>query len=692
MQIASKYRWAFFLLFFQCLSLNVFSQGKQKKPIQKPMAGLIKKIDSLFSDAQNAINNHDIKKAEEDLDICLKIATDNELNEQKLQCQFYFGSLYSDLKEYTQAVNYFNEGLEIAVNLNDYDHQVHFNEKLASAFMNLKDYNHAKVHYLLLVDLYSSRDNSYGLANTYSNLGSLSFAQRDTEKAQEYLAKASAIFNSFRKIETIKERDYSVEAQGLERELTQDKKKASENEKIVSGNQKNEEKGTTDVNAVAKSLLKIANVYKEIGHFKKAHKHFRESLHIFKNEKNYHAMAEAVISLGDISLTLKDYTTAKKYFYMSLNIAETNNLKISLMESYKGLSFVLSMEKDYKNAYDYYQKYIGERDLIYEEEKEAELQKLRAKMNIEKQDIEIKLLKKEQEVSTLTLEKDHVWFMTMLASIFFLILMIGLIYNRYRLKKELNKALEVKNLNMQKLISELKESETQLSDLNKTKDQFFSIISHDLKAPINTMKGYLSLVKSFPENFSVNDIKDFANKMDVSVKNLSQLLNNLLEWAMVQTGAIKTQIEKFEVTELINQKIELFAPQIASKDIKLTFTGTNKINTLADKNMIDFVIRNLLHNAIKFTKTGGSITIETYSTTKKVFVKITDSGIGMEKSAVNAIFDAQNRIIQEGTNKERGSGLGLILCHDFITRNNGNITVESSAGKGSSFTVELPGA
>jgi signal transduction histidine kinase len=664
------------------------AQIKTPKKEPKSKASMLKKIDTFFIKAKEAISKHDVKNAEQYLDICLKIATENNLDAQKITCQYYYGNLYLDLKEYKQAISYFSTGLSLSINSRDYENQVNFNEKLAYSSFKSGDYDLAQQYYERLIELYTEKNNLHGVANTYSSLGSMWFAKKEMEKAQEYLAKASAIFNDIKNDKSLKPRDLSPDKINTEKEFEEGEEFE---EKQTAKTSKNEKSSLTNSSA-ASSLLKIGNVYKEMGNFKQAEIHFKKSYEIYKDEKKYVEMTAAIISLGDISLNNKDIKSAKKYYLKSLDIATKKDLKISQMESYKGLSYILSIQKDYKGAYDYYQKYIAERDLIYAEERMNEIQKIQSKMDLEKQDIQINLLTKEQEVAKITRERDQVWFYALVLGLFVLIGVLFLLYNRYRLKKELTEVLSSKNNDMQKIIVELKESEKQLVELNSTKDQFFSIISHDLKGPINSLKGYLSLVKAFPDNFSANDLRDFAVRMDGSVKNLSQLLNNLLEWAMVQTGAIKTRIEKFDVNEVINHKVELYTPQIAAKSITLNFFKNRDVFAMADKNMIEFVIRNLLHNAIKFTKSEGTIDIEVTVKDGFVNIKISDSGIGMDEQALQSLFNANRRYIQEGTNNERGSGLGLILCKDFVTRNNGKILVESMPNKGSKFTVQLPSA
>jgi len=241
------------------------------------------------------------------------------------------------------------------------------------------------------------------------------------------------------------------------------------------------------------------------------------------------------------------------------------------------------------------------------------------------------------------------------------------------------------------------EVEEELRHLNATKDKFFSIVAHDLKNPFNAIIGFSELIINNIEEYSKYQIESFVNVINKSSEKGYILLENLLEWSRSQSGKLKINKENFEISELIKENIDLISEKAEQKGVKLLFDNNNKYLINADKNMINTVVRNLLSNALKFTKEGGKISIKTKiiqnlkQKGKNCFmVEVSDTGVGVENDDINKIFDIEYGISKKGTNSEKGTGLGLVLCKDFIEKNNGKIWAESELNKGSSFFFTLP--
>ncbi|MEI7724853.1 MAG: two-component regulator propeller domain-containing protein [Bacteroidota bacterium] len=230
-----------------------------------------------------------------------------------------------------------------------------------------------------------------------------------------------------------------------------------------------------------------------------------------------------------------------------------------------------------------------------------------------------------------------------------------------------------------------------LSALNATRDKFFSIIAHDLRNPFNTILGLSDLLlmnfdKAEPAKIrkSVTDIRDTA-------KHTFDLLQNLLIWARSQTGAIDFLPVSFDLSDQINENIAIVKSQAEKKSIEVTYNSTGPVQVTGDVRMIDTVLRNLLTNAIKFTPQQGAVTVSALEHDHQVEVTVRDTGIGIAPENISRIFLLDNRYSRKGTDKERGSGLGLILCQEFVEKHGGSIHVESEPDKGSSFIFTLPG-
>lgn len=265
-------------------------------------------------------------------------------------------------------------------------------------------------------------------------------------------------------------------------------------------------------------------------------------------------------------------------------------------------------------------------------------------------------------------------------------------YLSYRIrehKKMRDKALD--EVERRKVIeAELRQSEQQLRELNSTKDKFFSIIAHDLKNPIGAFKNVLELLYESYDDFSREELIEFIEPLKDSAKQLFNLLENLLLWSRAQTGRIEKKPETFNLNYLINQNINLLKLQAENKNIALTYEGNDQIEVFADMNMITTVIRNLINNAIKFTPNGGKITITTIQQNDFAIVCIADTGIGMSMEVQEKLFRIDVHHTSLGTNEEKGTGLGLIICKEFVEANGGKIWVESKESKGSQFYFSIP--
>lgn len=238
-------------------------------------------------------------------------------------------------------------------------------------------------------------------------------------------------------------------------------------------------------------------------------------------------------------------------------------------------------------------------------------------------------------------------------------------------------------------ITEIKDNELRLMELNATKDKFFSIIAHDLKSPFSSIVGFSEhLVELVKEN-NYSHIDEVAAIILNSSNRAMDLLSNLMTWSQIESGRMPFKPENLDITSDVSEAISFIKPNALQKSINIENKITSTFQVFADKYMISTVLRNLLSNAIKFTENGGKVTI--FSTTDKneLTVTITDNGVGISKDRIDKIFTINKGYSTPGTNKEKGTGLGLILCKEFIEKHHGKIWVESNVGSGSSFNFSL---
>ena len=233
-------------------------------------------------------------------------------------------------------------------------------------------------------------------------------------------------------------------------------------------------------------------------------------------------------------------------------------------------------------------------------------------------------------------------------------------------------------------------SEAELKKLNATKDKFFSIIAHDLRSPFNHILGFTELLIENTQDFEVAETKKYLGIINSSAKNTLILLDNLLNWARSQTGKVSFKPEKIILASIVHEIFELSNSRAKSKNIILNFIEPGEIVVFADPDMMKTILRNLISNAIKFTHPNGKIEVTALQDDNFIAIAVSDNGVGMKDETRKKLFDISTNITTRGTANEKGSGLGLILCKEFVEKHGGKIWIESEEGKGSDFKFTLP--
>ncbi len=251
------------------------------------------------------------------------------------------------------------------------------------------------------------------------------------------------------------------------------------------------------------------------------------------------------------------------------------------------------------------------------------------------------------------------------------------------LKKHIETELKNKQLALLK-------SEKKYKKLIATKDKFFSVISHDLKNPFNTIIGFSGLLMNKYDKLEPEKIKEFSKLIHEAAGSSYEMMLNLFQWAKSQRGKLKPVPTNLNINELVDTNLKLFASEAIKKDLKLSYEPISEQDLYADYNIIDTVLRNLISNAIKFSKRKGTIIISVEKTKTEVQISVKDKGIGISEDKKSKIFKVEQGKTTYGTEQERGSGLGLILCKEFIDLVGGKIWFESEKDKGSTFYFTVP--
>jgi signal transduction histidine kinase len=235
----------------------------------------------------------------------------------------------------------------------------------------------------------------------------------------------------------------------------------------------------------------------------------------------------------------------------------------------------------------------------------------------------------------------------------------------------------------------LKRSKQELLELNENKNKFFSIIAHDLRSPFMALSGISQMISEDMDSMSVKEVKNMASMIYNSTQNLYKLMENLLHWANLQMDTLKISPINFDIKQISQQVETTFQLSAKEKNVQIA-NKIRKTSTYADTECVKAILRNLLNNAIKFSKKNGVIHLSSKVEKNMIRIIVKDNGVGMSKETLSKLFSIKNKISKKGTANEIGTGLGLILCKELVEKNNGEIFVSSKLGKGSEFSFTLP--
>ena len=342
-------------------------------------------------------------------------------------------------------------------------------------------------------------------------------------------------------------------------------------------------------------------------------------------------------------------------------------------------------EKDGKTAqaFRYFKEYSAIKDSLFDERQSQQLAQLRSDLEIQDKENQIEILQKDNQIKGFQLKKQRNQVILLFSGLILLSAFSVIIFRLNKTKRKANHLLEMKN-------KKIMEQHEELTKLNETKDLFLTIIGHDLRNPVGAFKDMLDQLADYPEMFPEEVRRNVIGELRKEAENTYFLLDNMLVWAKSQKNGLQLKMEPFRINEVIESNI-LFNKRFAeNKNIKLVHQPNGNFVALADHNMVSLILRNLVSNAIKFTRPGGQINILSRGVNADfVEVSVVDNGIGISEEMKNHIFDKHRHTSTYGTNNEKGSGLGLMLCSEFVEQNGGAISVESTVGEGSVFRFTL---
>lgn len=567
------------------------------------------------------------------------------------------------------------------------------------------DFTKSLDYFLLAAKLNDSLNNQIGLVRNYGNIGLLNYSTQNFDKAIEYTTKAMKLAE---KLKMKKELSLAYGNLGI---IYQSTKKYDES-LIYHNKSLKLTKEMNDRRGIIRNLSNIAVVYTSRNNFLEALKYYREALDLAYKENDNRSI---VLLEGNLGVTYYKIATdsvnkpnqsqrhqylklSEEYLLKSIDLAKKLNFTDALFEYYPSLSQTYTELNDFKKAYVFNELYYAIKDSLFNIENNKEINNLQAKFEKQLVEKENLLLKKDNQVKEITIYASIVVILLVLTGLYFL-------YRNNKITKSLNDQLEEQNRKildakneLERLLEiisskniELEVKNQELAETNATKDKLFSIISHDLRNPLQAILLNSELLKNFRDKMSGQEQQERINNIMLSSDNLSKLLEDLLLWSRSQMKKIEVNPIEFDLQSLVEVVIKLHSEQARLKHIKLENKIPENLKVIGDMSLINTVFRNLISNGIKFTNNDGVVTIGCLGQSDdfcEIFVE--DNGVGIPPDKLDKLFSISTSFTTPGTNNEIGTGLGLILVKEFVEKNNGQISVESQLGKGTIFKIKLP--
>lgn len=390
--------------------------------------------------------------------------------------------------------------------------------------------------------------------------------------------------------------------------------------------------------------------------------------------------AALLINMGNVYRAKSEFSIAVEYYHKGYGIADSLKLSEYKSNALLGLVRIDSIKGNFEEAFFRNLEWQKIQNELKKEEARSQLMSNEVERALEVQNLKNELLQAENEYQEDQIENQR-WIGGLIIFVLLGVVLFSLVqYINHKKIKQLNRLLKVN-------VRRLDTQNTSLDLLNKTKDKFFSIISHDLRSPFAAIRNAAVLLNTAWDDFSDDERNEVIRQLDRSTENTHHLLEELLQWSQLQQGLIKLEVKTFSVTNLVNELSDLFSAIIGYKEIQLKLHFDKDIQLTTDHQMLKQLLHNLLSNAIKFTPRGGFIEIEVRSVENSVHITVRDNGIGIPIEKQERIFELDNDFGRPGTEGEKSSGMGLILCKDYAQLMGAKLELESEEGRGSAFTI-----
>ncbi|MFZ6011228.1 MAG: tetratricopeptide repeat protein [Bacteroidota bacterium] len=626
------------------------------------------------------------------------------------QCYGNIGSVYDDQGKFQDALKFFLKGLAESRKTGNKEGVASSYNNIGSAHKSLGHYEQALEYFYYALEVRKERGDKPAIAFSYNNIGNVYRDQGNYEKALEYF------------FDALKLHEESNSKQGIAVTYTNigniyKDQGNFEKALVYFNNSLKIKEGTGDKRGIANSYSDIGSVYHDQRLHIKALEHHLNALQLREEIGDQRGLVQACVNLSDIFISNKEFDKALPYLQRGLALTQaikseeliaalhtkyalyynmTTQPAQAFREANRALAIAqtighveqarnaaeqryiaAAMVGQYRDAFESHRLFISLRDSIQNEKnirislsKEFTFKEEKAKIEQEKKELAFATAKERQKLIAYALSGVSV-------TVIFISILI------YRSNRQKHKANRL--LTQQK--TQIEEVNVELEKLNSVKNRILSIISHDVRGPLNSLKGVLYLLEN--NAMSPAEFHNIINNVGNQVGQVSDFLDNLLRWTKSQLDQVRPNPEKLSLNFIVEETIELLAMNAKSKQLQISADVPSELAIYADPEMMKLVIRNLLSNAIKFCHENDSIRIHAKPERQMVKVSIEDTGKGISRENIPLLFGLSH-LTTKGTKDEIGTGLGLTLCKEFVEISGGRISVTSVEGEGSCFQFTVP--
>lgn len=437
------------------------------------------------------------------------------------------------------------------------------------------------------------------------------------------------------------------------------------------------------------TLNNLGNVFSAMGKYDEAEKSYLKCIEIKSEIGDSLGLADAYNNVGDFYYQNGEFEKALTFFEQSVQWLNSRAARPKEVVALENQSIALEKLGRHKEALNVLWQRNKLNESLLEDRYSEKVAELLEEFEAEKKDHQINELRTENQLKVMALNQARTRSFIWLLGSVFLVLFLVLSLLAIRQHKRKNALLNYKNAQISEQRQQVVEKNLELEQITATKDRLFSIIAHNLKGPLSALEGVSGVMNYYQKTEQTEKLENVVTEIDKTAFHTNALIDNLLNWARVETQNIPYQPRELDARGVLGQCIELVGVQARIKDINIGLNVHRDVTLLADLNFLKTIMTNLLHNAIKFTPKGGEVVVSTTDVDDRILVSVKDHGVGIKPEKMEGLFKASATKSTAGTDGEKGTGLGLFVCYEFVEKEGGRLEVHSEPGIGSTFSFTM---